>query len=80
MKILSALILTLGVKMIWTSPCQDSSLGKCFCSRNKIENYFNIYCPDPAETRVTITLRKDDNINMKSLLMFNQTILIHFNL
>ena len=64
MKISAALVITLGLGVIQASPCQDSSLGKCFCSRNKIEKYFNIYCPDPAETRVTITLRVNSSLSI----------------
>ena len=64
MKISAALVITVGLGVIQASPCQDSSLGKCFCSRNKIEKYFNIYCPDPTETRVTITLRENTSLSI----------------
>ena len=60
MKISQALIITVGLPIIWANPCQDSRLGECVCYRNKIENNFNIYCPDTVQTRVTLTLRKEE--------------------
>ena len=60
MKISEALIITVGLPIIWSNLCQDTRLGECLCYRNEIENHFNIYCPDTVQTRVTLTLRKEE--------------------
>ena len=59
--LLKAWPLSLLLPLAWTdlppSPCQAGA-SLCFCSSNEMEKSFNVYCPDPAHTELTITLRQ----------------------
>ena len=52
-----SLLLPLAWSDLPPSPCQAGA-SLCFCSSNEMEKSFNVYCPDPAHTELTITLRQ----------------------